>query len=527
MKGRQASLPLTLSNLTLSSTGSSSRYICLQCRHRASVQQTPPLPTLSQNLPLTRSYADNSSGIDRFQEGLTGLLKRRLFRQDDTPSPLDEESRIQQGKEKGTGKQPQEQPSVESDVQTQNADIGQRPLRETAPVTDDPDYEPATSGEGLEMIGGPTGWWEKAWDEHHQFRGFMRPTPVRDGPAVRKAIERALVEVLALKGGRPKFQAIVDQSDRPWELGPIGEFRLWESKEGKTRLRWKRWKDGVDLQESLRQARRHNQEAQKEDVLDDAGNEKDLRGPENTQSELDDLTMTGGSSSNETNYLEVSSQSRMVEDLEPKTANTMDEAVDMEDALQMHPEGMPDAKAIKPAEKKYTGLQGSINLTDPWFKFAVTKRVMQLTGIRIPDPTIQAIDSSQALWEHLTKKPEPKKLAQLLVEGQDRLQKKKKKLPLLSTLPNVKVMPTKHVPEMVEAALGRQKVIERELDRHGIPVPFKDVMEQIQEHQERRLRLGRNELDGEQRGMDTMESPNLDGLPQHEDRADRGATHVL
>ncbi|KAL8724415.1 MAG: hypothetical protein Q9181_006837 [Wetmoreana brouardii] len=515
MKGRPASLPHTLSNLTLSSTGSSSRYICIQCRHRASVRQTPAVPTLSQSLPLARSYADNSSGVDRLQEGVTGFLKRRLFRQGDTPRPQNEESQIQQGKEIRIDKQPQEQHTVESDVQTQDADIGQRPLGGTAPVTDDPDYKPATSGEGLEMIGGPTGWWEQAWDEHHHFRGFMRPAPIRDGPAVRKAIERALVEVLALKGPRSKAQPIVDRSDTPWELGPIGEFRLWERTSGETELLWKRREDRVNLQESLRQAWRHNQEAQKEGGLDDAGVEEDPRSPEKSQSELGDLTMTGGSSSIETTSWETSRQSKMAEDL---------------DAFQVHNnEGIPDAKAMRLARKNYSGLQGSITLTDPWFKFAVTKRVMQLTGIRIPDPTIQAIDSSQALWEHLIKKPEPKKLAQLLVEGKYWWQKKKKKLSLLSRLPNVKVMPTKHVPEMMEAALGRQKVIEMELDRHGISVPFKDVVEQIQVHQERRLRLRRNELDGEQRSMDTMESPDLpemDDLPQHKDRVDRGATHV-
>ena len=34
-------------------------------------------------------------------------------------------------------------------------------------------YEPATSLDQLESIGGPTGWWEEAWDRQHQFNGYI------------------------------------------------------------------------------------------------------------------------------------------------------------------------------------------------------------------------------------------------------------------------------------------------------------------------------------------------------------------
>lgn len=36
----------------------------------------------------------------------------------------------------------------------------------------DPDYEPATSWDGLPKIGGPTGWWEKVWDEDNKFQRY-------------------------------------------------------------------------------------------------------------------------------------------------------------------------------------------------------------------------------------------------------------------------------------------------------------------------------------------------------------------
>lgn len=119
----------------------------------------------------------------------------------------------------------------------------------------------------------------------------------------------------------------------------------------------------------------------------------------------------------------------------------------------------------------------------------VIKRVMQLTGIRIPDTAIQSIESSLALWHHLIQKPRPKKLAQLLIEGHEPTGKKPaKKVPLLAHLPNVQVLPTKHLPSMTETALGRQKVIEQQLEEHGIPVPFREKIEQITAYEEQRLR---------------------------------------
>ena len=33
------------------------------------------------------------------------------------------------------------------------------------------DYVPASTWDGLEQIGGATGWWEDAWDKQHQFTG--------------------------------------------------------------------------------------------------------------------------------------------------------------------------------------------------------------------------------------------------------------------------------------------------------------------------------------------------------------------
>ena len=38
--------------------------------------------------------------------------------------------------------------------------------------TTDPDYKPAQTWDGLERVGGPTGWWEEQWDREHQYLGY-------------------------------------------------------------------------------------------------------------------------------------------------------------------------------------------------------------------------------------------------------------------------------------------------------------------------------------------------------------------
>lgn len=84
---------------------------------------------------------------------------------------------------------------------------------------------------------------------------------------------------------------------------------------------------------------------------------------------------------------------------------------------------------------------------------------MQLTGTRIPDPSINDINSAKALFGFLVKKPKPKKLAQSLMADEN-----------LINLPNVKIMDRRYTPIDKEKQVGRWKVIEKELTRQGLPV---------------------------------------------------------
>ena len=89
----------------------------------------------------------------------------------------------------------------------------------------------------------------------------------------------------------------------------------------------------------------------------------------------------------------------------------------------------------------------------------VIKRVMQLTGIRIPDCAVQNIGTVKQLLAALQEKPKPTKLAQVLAVN-DKLKK----------LPNVQLMATRYTPISKEKETGRWKVIVRELKERDLPV---------------------------------------------------------
>ena len=84
---------------------------------------------------------------------------------------------------------------------------------------------------------------------------------------------------------------------------------------------------------------------------------------------------------------------------------------------------------------------------------------MQLIGRRIPDPAISEINSVKNLLGHLVKKPKPKKLAEALLNNDK-----------LIAIPNVQLFDRRYTPIDREKEVGRWKVIERELEKRGLPV---------------------------------------------------------
>src|ERR1700677_4377845 len=78
----------------------------------------------------------------------------------------------------------------------------------------------------------------------------------------------------------------------------------------------------------------------------------------------------------------------------------------------------------------------------------VLKRVMQLTGVRIPDSDINSITTVQSLLSHLITPPKATKVIQALAQKES-----------LVNLPNVKIFGRRVTPIDKEVNVGRWKVI--------------------------------------------------------------------
>ncbi|CAK7274454.1 hypothetical protein SEPCBS119000_006180 [Sporothrix epigloea] len=101
----------------------------------------------------------------------------------------------------------------------------------------------------------------------------------------------------------------------------------------------------------------------------------------------------------------------------------------------------------------------TISLRDIALKFAITKRILQLTGHMLPDAQLATADTVGDLLSVLVRPPKAKKLAEeLAADG------------ALAGLPNVSVYGRRVTPIDKHKAVGRWKVIVEELENRGLPV---------------------------------------------------------
>ncbi|KAM3074383.1 hypothetical protein ACMFMG_002811 [Clarireedia jacksonii] len=273
----------------------------------------------------------------------------------------------------------------------------------TAAAEPSSDYEPADTWDDLEMVGGFKGWWKQNWDPEHQFECWMPERSVGNAAEVSAALHRAVVEVFALK-----------QAERP--LSEVSQI-----------------KPGPNMTEKVQ--------------------------------------ITPSTSGANLQFAEGSSLEQVVESLAPvkvptkakkskKSAKVAPEPVAEEIALKDDVEGktaIPSVTRKLVASWDPSWLQ--ISLADPEIKFAVLKRTIQLTGIRVPDNVIKSSNTAKALLNHLITPPKPKKLVEELTAKAD-----------LVSLPNVSIWGRRITSIDKEQKIGRWKVIEEELKARNLPV---------------------------------------------------------
>ncbi|KAJ4417146.1 hypothetical protein N0V82_006346 [Gnomoniopsis sp. IMI 355080] len=111
-----------------------------------------------------------------------------------------------------------------------------------------------------------------------------------------------------------------------------------------------------------------------------------------------------------------------------------------------------------------------VPLKDAKLKFAVTKRVYQLTGHAIPDAKLLNVQTTGGLLATVVKPEPPRKVYEAVQQRGE-----------LNKLPNVAVYSKRRTPVDVARAVGRWKIVKQELQKRGLPVLGADKFDKFRE----------------------------------------------
>lgn len=133
-------------------------FVCLQCRHRSALAAQKC--ALSTSIPVpTQRHASSTTRSDSLSE----RIRRKIWGTDSPPSqedPYGGLSTFEQRKSK----------AKKDPVAVAEGVSGAAVVPSDAAASN---YVPATTWDGLDRIGGATGWWEEAWDQEHPFHGYV------------------------------------------------------------------------------------------------------------------------------------------------------------------------------------------------------------------------------------------------------------------------------------------------------------------------------------------------------------------
>ncbi|KAJ2898938.1 hypothetical protein MKZ38_003571 [Zalerion maritima] len=276
----------------------------------------------------------------------------------------------------------------------------------------DSSYQPADTGEGLPELKSTNDWFsdDENWDATSQFVGFAPASDerVQDLRILEVLLRRAVVEALVMnQEGKGKSMA------NTWGMGGRNELVK-----------------ALGLRVVVKEGGEAEVQGDVKGVLESL-EEVDEQPPEEDEEDEEDKW----------------------KDEEPADMETEQEAIEEEIAPFVEPEEA--AEMCKGWDKTWR----NISLDDMGLKFAVTKRIYQLTGHRIHDYKLHSILTVGGLLKVLHSKPKPTKLFEFIEERK----------PELTNLPNVKVYSRRVTPIDKEKEVGRWKVIERELEKRGLP----------------------------------------------------------
>ncbi|KAB8302935.1 hypothetical protein EYC80_006251 [Monilinia laxa] len=308
--------------------------------------------------------------------------------------------------------------------------------KERIAAEDAPDYYPADTGAGLEVIGG----YVRPLGEEHPYKIFIKQKKIKDSAQITAALHRAVVEVFALRqAGRPLSDISLTEPGpnltenvqiNPSESGAILQFLEDGSLE--------------QIIQSLTPVTPPKKGKQRRKARLAA------------TSSIDETTEQRAPTESEE---DVAANRSSIDPLHPEPTPKVDETAEKGNPTESEEDVAADRSTVDPLKAKPEALVASwgqawlqVSLADPAIKFAVVKRTMQLTGTRIPDNVINSANTIEKLLQHIITPPKPPTLKEALKQEE-----------VLMSLPNVNVFGRRITVVDKERNIGRLKVIRDEL----------------------------------------------------------------
>lgn len=277
-------------------------------------------------------------------------------------------------------------------------------------------YTPAINMEGLEEVGGYEGWWDREghWGPESVYVPYATTARVENADALEVMLRQAVVEALAVRQG---------------EDAEEGLMRAWAAPHQEVTNR------ALKLKVAVRE---------------DGGAEVSGEALEKIRPGL---------------FRDSARYSKKV-----AVARAAGEPiVASEPALFVAPE-----KARELVES-FDDAWKEVSLADPRLKFAINKRVFQLTGVRIHDAKLAQAETVGQMLSILVRPEPPKKIYDILEKSGE------------LELPNVAVHSRRYTPIDREKSVGRWKLIVEQLEKRNLPVTGH---EHLEKHHEMRWERG-------------------------------------
>lgn len=292
-------------------------------------------------------------------------------------------------------------------------------------------YEPADHWAGLEEVGGRGIWWQNRVEP--EFEGFAPATKMSDPYELTAALHRTVVEVFALRAADMPLSVLSNAG-----LGPdvTSEVQIVATEDGgRLQLPADMKLDAImgSLASGVDETAAHeNPTMSEEDVAADRSTVDVLHNESVPEKGLPaDETATKGN----------------------PTESEADVAADRSEVDPLHPH------EFQSMVESWDPIWLNVSVKDPEIKFAVMKRISQLTGYRLSDADINNSRTVSDILAHLATPPKPRKVIEQLAQKQ-----------ALFEIPNVKVYGRKVSPIDKQREVGRWKLIEEELKARGLPV---------------------------------------------------------